>query len=110
MSFREWIETKAETPALTLAQGEALSGPKTVTAGRRMSVEEVAWSVLLKIRDEILRGGRWQSSPETRAAEAEINELYLAVTAGKALLAAFAVACRKWKMSGTEERAQRGPA
>ena len=110
MSFREWIETNAETPPATSAQGEAQCESKAETAERRMTLEEMAWDILTKTRDEILQGGRWQSSPETRAADAEINELYQAVTAGGATLEAFAGACAKWKRVGTEERTQRGPA
>ena len=108
MSFREWIETKVETPA----QGGGMGPrePKAEPDGRSITVEEAAWAILTKTRDEILQGGSWRSSPETRAAEAEINERYLAVTAGKSPLTAFAVACEKWKRAGTEERAQRGPA
>jgi hypothetical protein len=42
MVFREWIKTEIEAPLMT--------------ENRRKTLEEVAWSALLKVRDEIIRG------------------------------------------------------
>lgn len=87
MVFREWIKTEIEAPPLTEERGTTLA--------------EVAWAILLKVRDEIIRGGKWRSSPEVIAAEAEIGEAYRSVVDGRGSLQAFSAACAKWKQAGT---------
>ena len=89
MVFREWIKTEPEAPPLT--------------GDRCKNLEEVAWAILLKVRNEIIRGGKWCYSPEVAAAEEEIGEAYRAVVAGRGSLKAFSEACAKWKRVGTRE-------
>ncbi len=89
MVFREWIKTEIEAPPMT--------------GDRCKSLEEVAWATLLKVRDGIIRGGKWRSSVEVVAAEAEIRETYQAVVAGTGSLKAFSEACDKWKRAGIQE-------
>lgn len=96
MVFREWIKTEPEAPPMA--------------GDRRKSLEEVAWATLLKVRDEIIRGGEWRSSPEVVAAEEEIRETYQAVVAGGGSLKAFSEACEKWKQVGTKEGEPHGSA
>ena len=93
MAFREWIKTEIEAPPLTEERGKTL--------------EEVAWVTLLKVKDEIIRGGRWCFSPEVAAVEVEIGESYRAVVAGGGSLKAFSEACDKWKRVGTAAPAER---
>lgn len=106
MSFREWISTADETPACD----GGLNEPRALTAGRKQTIEAVMWGILTKTRDEILRGGIWNSSPETEAIEIAIGELYQAVTDGRATLEAFAVHCKKWIRAGTGGSVQHGSA
>lgn len=89
MVFREWIKTEPEAPLLA--------------RNHCKSLKEVAWTTLLKVRDEIIRGEKWRSSPEVVAAEEEIRETYQAVVAGTGSLKAFSEACEKWKQAGTKE-------
>lgn len=89
MVFREWIKTEPEAPPMT--------------DGRRKSIEDVAWATLLKVRDEIIRGGKWRSAPEVVAEEAEIGEAYRAVVAGGGSLSAFSETCERWKQAGTKQ-------
>jgi hypothetical protein len=96
MVFREWIKTEIEAPPLTEDRGKSL--------------EEVAWDTLLKVRDEIIRGGKWRYSPEVAAAEVEIGAAYRAVVAGGGSLKAFSEACEKWKRTGTQEGEPHGSA
>lgn len=87
MVFRKWIKTEIAASPLTENRGKSLA--------------EVAWFTLLKVRDEIIRGGKWRSSSEVAAAEAEIGEAYWAVVDGGGSLQAFSAACEKWKQVGT---------
>lgn len=93
MVFREWIKTEPEAPPMT--------------EDRRKSLEKVAWATLSKVRDEIIRGGKWRSSPEVIAAEEQVRETYQAAVAGKGSLQAFSAACEKWKQAGTAAQTER---
>jgi hypothetical protein len=86
MTFKKWIKTEIAAPPLTENRGKSLA--------------EVAWFTLLKVRDEIIQGGKWRSSPEVVAAEAELGEAYRSVVDGAGSLQAFSAACEKWKQAG----------
>ena len=93
MIFREWIKTEIEAPL--------------ITDGRRGDLEEVAWATLLKVRNEIILGGKWRYSPEVGAMEAEIRETYQAAVAGRGSLQALSAACDKWKRAGTAAQTEK---
>jgi hypothetical protein len=93
MAFREWIKTEIEAPPLSEDRGKSLG--------------EVAWATLLQVKDEIIRGGKWRSSPEVVAAEEEIRETYQAVVAGRGSLQALSAACDKWKRVGTAAQTEK---
>ena len=53
-------------------------------------------TVMRSFRDEVIRGGRWKASPETREAETEME-----VAQRSSNVIDFYDACQRWKRAGT---------
>ena len=65
-------------------------------------LEEGLLQILLGARDEIVKGGTWHPSPETRAAEQEIERIQKEILAGNGTISEFKEVCEQWKKVGTQ--------
>lgn len=58
--------------------------------------EKEADAILFGARDEVIRGGVFHFTPETQAAEVEVNRTYKAILDGGRDFAALRAACARW--------------
>ena len=58
--------------------------------------EVEADKILFGARDEVIKGGIFHFTPETQAAEAEVNLAYKAILQGGRDFAALRAACARW--------------
>jgi hypothetical protein len=70
--------------------------------GRRKSLEMVADAILEQAVIDINRGGVWQSTPDVRALEDEINRLDRLLMEGLSTIQAFKEIVDKWRHAGTQ--------
>jgi hypothetical protein len=61
-----------------------------------MPGEVEADKILFGARDEVIKGGVFHFTPETQAAEAEVNQTYKAILDGGRGFAALRAACARW--------------
>jgi len=75
---------------------------RPIAEGRRKTSEMVANAVLEQAIIDIDHGGIWQSSPNVKVLEDEINRLYRLLLEGLSTLAAFSEIVEHWKATGTK--------
>lgn len=76
--------------------------PKPLSEGRRESLAAVADAILLQTVSDIQDGGIWQSTPDIKVLEDEINRLHRLFIEGMTSLQAFRQAVECWKATGTQ--------
>jgi len=75
---------------------------KTMTSGRRDSLQVVINATAETTVAEIIQIRKWKDSPASRATEAEANRIQKDILSGKGKLINFKEACEKWKREGTK--------
>lgn len=70
------------------------------TPERKQTLDMVMTATIIAFRNEIIRSGTWNPSPETHKAEAEIEAIQRNIFEGKGKLLDFREACEKWKRAG----------
>jgi fido (protein-threonine AMPylation protein) len=73
-----------------------------VPEGRRKSLEMIADAILEQTVIDINYGGIWQSTPNVKALEDEINRLYQLLMEGLSTIQAFREIVNQWKATGTQ--------
>jgi hypothetical protein len=73
-----------------------------MTDGRRETLEVVADAILSQAVRDIQAGGIWQSTPEIKVLEDEINRFHRLLMEGMTSLQTFRQAVERWKMTGTQ--------
>jgi hypothetical protein len=86
--------------ALEVVERQEREKTRSMSPGRRRTIEEVADAVLYSEKDKIINIGRWRLTPEVEAAEVQINHLYGEVVEGRGKLIDFAAACERWRKAG----------
>lgn len=75
---------------------------KWLTEEEHKELEDEMSKIILAVRDEIIKGGKWMPSPATRAAEKEIERIQKEIMTATGTIAEFKEACEKWKQAGTK--------
>lgn len=104
MKLRAWIDEveSAEGGGESEAIRERASAPGNKIpgglkwAGRFLLGEAEADEILFAARDQIIAGGVYHFTPETDAAELEINRTYKAILAGGSDFDSLRAACFRW--------------
>ena len=103
MALKTWIhDTKtAEGGSGSEAQLEPAGAPGQGSpvircADYPLPGEKEADAILFAARDEIIKGGVFHFTPETRAAEAEVSRTHKAILGGGSGFAALRAACARW--------------
>jgi len=103
MALKTWIkDTKnAEGESASEAQLEPAGAPGQVNpiircADYPLPGEKEADAILFGARDEVIKGGVFHFTPETQAAEMEVNRTYKAILDGGRNFAALRAACARW--------------
>jgi hypothetical protein len=73
-----------------------------IAEGRRNTLEMVTDAILEQAVIDIDYGGIWQSAPDVKSLEDEINRLYRLLMDGLSTLQAFKSIVNQWKATGTK--------
>ena len=73
-----------------------------IAEGRRKTLEMVADAILVQAVIDIDHGGIWQSTPDVKALEDEINRLYWLLMEGLSTIQIFIDIVNHWKATGTQ--------
>jgi hypothetical protein len=103
MALKTWIKDikTAEGGSESEALPGQVSGPGTGTpiircADYPLPGEKEADAILFGARDEIIKGGVFHFTPETKAAEVEVNRTYKAILDGGRDFVTLRAACVRW--------------
>jgi hypothetical protein len=73
-----------------------------IAEGRRQTLEAVANSILEQAVIDIDCGGVWQSTPDVKVLEDEINRLYRLLMEGLSAIQTFRDVVNQWQATGTQ--------
>lgn len=109
MALKTWIkDTKsadggsASEAQLDQTGAPGQGNPVIRCADYPLPGEKEADAILFGARDEVIRGGVFHFTPETQAAEMEVNRTYKAILDGGSGFEALRAACARWvEVAGT---------